>query len=725
MKEEIDLDNSLIKLAYDFILSTNRHLFLTGKAGTGKTTFLRALKTVMPKRMIVVAPTGVAALNAGGVTIHSFFQLSFAPKIPRRYLAAGSVEENPEEMQEKRMFRFSRQKIDIIKALDLLIIDEISMVRADLLDGIDDVLRRFRRADQPFGGVQLLMIGDLFQLAPVVTDEDRQILDNFYDSHFFFGSRALQATDYACIDLQKVYRQQDEAFLSLLNRVRENQLDHASSAALTSRYRPDFSPPDREGYITLTTHNYQANRLNEQKLNALPGAAFGYQAVIEGDFPEYMFPTDALVQLKIGAQVMFCKNDMGREKRYYNGKIGTISALRKDMVEVRCPGEEDPITVGFENWDNIKYEIDEQSQEISEKIIGSFSQVPFKLAWAITIHKSQGLTFERAIIDAGSAFAFGQVYVALSRCKTLDGLVLRSLITPRCLRGDDSLQEFAAAQDRHAVDREALRNSQIAYQWKLLQDLFDLTAVRSRLYYLKKIVDGHGESLADRVGPALEDILLQMNRDLFHPAVAEVNSIRARWGESCDIETEAEAGRQIASSAEKFSALLDRIVCQPLDRIDFSSQNKAVRKSIGAALEACRQQVSTHLAIFRAAVSGFSVLRHLQARASVDRAREQDVAKSSMPVKTAPQHEPDEQIVAALKHWRKQKVDRQGGPAYLVLTDGTIQSLASICPRTLAEMAAVKGIGPHKIARYGDELLAILLNRTEEERSAAVISSRS
>jgi len=703
-----DNQNAQLKLAFDFILSTNQHLFLTGKAGTGKTTFLRQLKDSLPKRLVVVAPTGVAALNAGGVTIHSFFQLSFSPKIPYRYVMDKQIDHGFLPEGEKRFFRFNRQKIEIIRNMDLLIIDEISMVRADLLDGIDDVLRRFRRSDEPFGGVQLLMIGDLFQLAPVVTDDDRRTLDEYYPTHFFFGSWALKATDFVCIDLQKVYRQQDEGFISLLNKVRENCLDYDTVAKLKSRYIPDFNPNERDGYITLTTHNYQSDRINVQKLATLPGSTRMYEAVIEGDFPEYIFPTEQLIQLKVGAQVMFCKNDIGRDKQYYNGKIGTVVALKKDLVEVKCPGDDAPIIVGFEKWDNIKYEIDEETKVISEKVIGSFSQVPFKLAWAITIHKSQGLTFEKVIIDAGSAFAFGQVYVALSRCKTLEGMVLRSLITSRSLPNDKELKRFSEEQVLRSPDLSLLRKARNLYQRQILKDLLNMSEMRSKIYYLKKIASDNPESLKFTPTTVLDDLLLNINRDLYHSALTEYESIQLEWNNDRDLESETGAQQRIASVSLAIGMSLQKIVIDPLEGMEISCKNKAVNKQFRETLEKTMQLASVHKNCLQTAAEGFTVHSQLEARSQVLSGAVSPKAKLENQKISAADDHADEQIIAGLKAWRKERADKDSVPAYMVLTDQAILSLSLKAPNSLEEMMEVKGIGAKKIARYGTDLLGLL-----------------
>jgi len=339
--------NPELQLAHDFVETTDRHIFLTGKAGTGKTTFLHNLKGNTHKRMIVTAPTGVAAINAGGVTLHSFFQLPFGPFVP-----GSEADGRPNQ------HRFGKAKINIIKSLDLLVIDEISMVRADLLDGVDGVLRRFRRNDLPFGGVQLLMIGDLRQLSPVVKDEDWAILREFYDSMYFFSCRALRLSELVVIELKHVFRQSDTRFIDLLNRVRDNRLDQASLQELNSRYRKDFRPGDNEGYITLSTHNSGADAINESRLKALQRKAHSFQAEIEGDFPEYSYPTSPVLTLKEGAQVMFIKNDPSPEKLYFNGKIGKITRIAERSVFVICPGDQEEILVEPALWENIKYRID-------------------------------------------------------------------------------------------------------------------------------------------------------------------------------------------------------------------------------------------------------------------------------------------------------------------------------------------------------------------------------
>lgn len=458
--------NNELKTAWEFVEKTGKSVFLTGKAGTGKTTFLRKVVEESRKRVVVVAPTGIAAINAGGVTIHSFFQLPLHPFIP-----GAKVESK---------FAFSKEKRSIIKTIDLLIIDEISMVRSDLLDAVDSVLRRFRNRFKPFGGVQLLMIGDLQQLTPVITDEEFQLLAPYYSSPYFFGSRALSQIDYVTIELREVYRQQDEAFISILNSVRCGRPSPEVIKALNSRYDPRFVPSAEDGYIRLTTHNHIANSYNEQQLGMIDEPVHFFDAVIDGNFPEYSYPTEARLELKVGAQVMFVKNDPSAERRYFNGKIGVVTDFYEEYILVQCPGEDEKIAVEPLEWENSKYVINEQTQEMTTEVQGVFKQYPLRLAWAITIHKSQGLTFDRAIIDAAASFASGQVYVALSRCRTLEGMVLATPLRQDAVIVDQRVDDYIGRQEEAALQSVSrLESIKEEYYKELLGDLFDFNELAS------------------------------------------------------------------------------------------------------------------------------------------------------------------------------------------------------------------------------------------------------
>ena len=458
--------NNALNTAWEFVEKTGKSVFLTGKAGTGKTTFLRKIVEESRKRVVVVAPTGIAAINAGGVTIHSFFQLPLHPFIP-----GAKIESK---------FAFSKEKRSIIKTMDLLIIDEISMVRSDLLEAVDSVLRRFRNRFKPFGGVQLLMIGDLQQLTPVITDEEFQLLAPYYSSPYFFGSRALSQVDYVTIELKEVYRQQDDAFISILNSVRCGRPSPDVIRALNQRYDPNFIPSSDEGYIRLTTHNNIANSYNEQQLDMIDEPIHCFDAVIDGNFPEYAYPTEARLELKVGAQVMFVKNDPSAERRYFNGKIGVVTDFYEEYILVQCPGDDEKIAVEPLEWENCRYVINEQTQEMETEVVGIFKQYPLRLAWAITIHKSQGLTFDKAIIDAASSFASGQVYVALSRCRTLEGMVLATPLRQDAVITDHRVDDYIDGQEE-AAQRSVARLESIKeeYYKELLGELFDFKELAS------------------------------------------------------------------------------------------------------------------------------------------------------------------------------------------------------------------------------------------------------
>ena len=493
------MQNNELRTAWDFVEHTGRSIFLTGKAGTGKTTFLRTVKEQSSKRLVVVAPTGVAAINAGGVTIHSFFQLPFSPFVPNT--------------QYKSRFDFSKEKRKIIRTLDMLVIDEISMVRSDLLDAIDSVLRRFREHDKPFGGVQLLLIGDLQQLTPVVTPEDERILGEFYDTPYFFGSQALQRIDYVTIELTHVYRQQDEAFIRILNAVRTNQVTDDDLQKLNERFDPSFRPPAESDYIRLATHNRMADNYNHSQLQSLRYAPFTYNAQLNGEFPAANFPTDQQLVLKEGAQVMFIKNDA--EGRYYNGRIGHITYLDSDSIQVLCPGDAQPIDVERDVWENARYSLNETTREIETEVLGTFSQFPLRLAWAITIHKSQGLTFDHAIIDAEKSFAPGQVYVALSRCKTLDGLVLATPISRHAIINDGRVSTYIAQQDEKAADSiRALPKLKQEYERQQLLELFGFWQIQQAEQRLQRVIVEHFytqetlKSLHEKAVGQLQDLLV-------------------------------------------------------------------------------------------------------------------------------------------------------------------------------------------------------------------------
>lgn len=555
-----------MNLAWQFVKNTGTSIFLTGKAGTGKTTFLRTLKDKLPKRMVVVAPTGIAAINANGVTIHSFFQLPFAPYVPNSIFKTEGI------------FRVSKEKQRLLRTLDLLVIDEISMVRADLLDSVDMVLRRYRDRSKPFGGVQLLLIGDLQQLPPVVRDEEWTLLGKYYDSPYFFSSLALKQTGYITIELKHVYRQNDLEFLSLLNKIRDNKADQDTFNRLNNRYIPNFVPPSDTDYIRLVTHNYHAQSINESKLAELPGVSRQYKASITGEFPEQSYPTEFVLELKENAQVMFVKNDSTGKGRYYNGMLGKVVSTTPRGVTVKGNETGELIDLLPEEWTNAKYVLNKDTHEIEEEVEGTFKQFPLRLAWAVTIHKSQGLTFEHAIIDAQHSFAHGQTYVALSRCKTLEGLVLSSPLSTNAVICDEKVYQFNMDVSAHLPNSEMLSQMQRAYELNLIDELFDFRPIGIAFERITRFIDEH---FARRYPRLLQEY--RQARPILDEIVAVAAKFRLQYTQMLATQQGQELGNEviqrIRSGAEYFHKRLSLLVeMHRKNKID--TDNKALKKTL-------------------------------------------------------------------------------------------------------------------------------------------------
>ena len=558
--------NPELELAVQFIEKTDRNLFITGKAGTGKTTFLHKIKSESLKRMVIVAPTGVAAINAKGVTIHSFFQMPFGPILPNQIA-------NTNQQR-----KFSKTKIDIIRSLDLVIIDEISMVRADLLDGIDQVMRRYKNRNKVFGGAQILMIGDLQQLAPVVKPNEWSLLQQHYDTVYFFSSKAYQEANVVSIELKHIYRQKNEVFIKILNEIRTNTLSDTSAKILNKNYNPSFSPSKDEGYITVTTHNNRANLINNSELNKLKIRPVFFNAIISGKFSENAFPNAERLELKVGAQVMFIKNDSSTEKRYYNGKIGIITAISKETVTVQCPNEPDEIVAEKETWSNINYSINEETKAIKEEMIGAFTQIPLRLAWAITIHKSQGLTFEKAIIDAEASFAHGQTYVALSRCTSLEGLVLKTPITSSAIINDSTVSLFNEGVEENHPDEQVLNESEKYFQLNLISELFDFQPL---LYPITRLIDIFYKNQTSIKGAVIDH--LQTAKDEGVVALMKVangfkNQLLQISEEAILPENSAQVQERFTKAIAYFLKNTKNNIQKPLEALSFSTDNKAVTK---------------------------------------------------------------------------------------------------------------------------------------------------
>jgi len=607
------IENAKLEMVDKFVRYTNMNIFLTGKAGTGKTTFLRGLAENPTKRLVILAPTGVAAINAGGQTIHSFFQLEFGPQIPEDSIDRSDMSQRDPADAIKRASalqyqKMSAVKLKIIRSLELLVIDEISMVRADLLDAVDAVLRRVRRNDKPFGGVQLLMIGDIHQLAPVAKEEEWALLRDYYKSVYFFDSHVLAKTPYCCIELDHIYRQEDRQFIDILNKVRNNRLDTESLNVLNSHFNPDFEPDDEDGYITLMTHNRQVDEINESKLKALKTKLLKFEAKVFGNFPETSYPTKSELELKIGAQVMFVKNDPSPEKQYFNGKIGRIVSYDKeDGLEVRCGDE--LIEVTPVTWSNFEYNINENTKEIEEKEVGSFTQIPLKLAWAITIHKSQGLTFDKLILDASLAFAHGQVYVALSRCTSLEGLVLKAKLSQSGLFNDLTINQFVTDLPSREPNEEQFEYNRKLYESQMLFELIDFHDIESDLNGIRKVVFANKGSfdatVSEKIAPKGQK---------FHEEVVEVSEkfkrqIGGILRDNFQIDNNLQLQERIKKGCSYFIDKLSEL--EEIAGLPFETGNKAVNEQIKKELESFRTDFFVKMSCLECCLAGFEIKKYL------------------------------------------------------------------------------------------------------------------
>lgn len=710
--------NPELKLAFDFLQYTNENVFLTGKAGTGKTTFLKNLKIVSPKRMVVVAPTGVAAINAGGVTIHSFFQLSFGPQVPNDPNAQRHNQFSNVAASAKR---FNKEKINIIRSLDLLVIDEISMVRADMLDSIDEVLRRYKNRYKPFGGVQLLMIGDLQQLAPVVKDSDWDILRNYYETAFFFSSRALGKSNFIGIELKQIFRQSDQTFIDLLNKIRENKLDNETIELLNRKYQPGFNPSDDEGFITLTTHNYQAQQINDSKLVQLKTSAVKFKAEVEGEFPEYAYPTDEVLKLKVGTQVMFVKNDPSYDKRFYNGKIGKVVKLSDKAVEVLCPGETDPIEVGKTEWENTKYSLNDKTQEIEEYVVGRFNQVPLKLAWAITIHKSQGLTFERAIIDACQSFAHGQVYVAFSRCKSLKGLVLSTPLSLMSVKSDKTVLGFTKQVEQNQPDENVLDNSRRNYEQEMLTELFDFKPLLRNMQYLMTLWAENANFLMGNLHETIRSMAMPINIELVQVAEkfdVQINQLIIEYGFA---ERNQALQERLKKGAAYFSQKLKQIIEDPLNSAGFQTDNKTIRKRLADVIA----RIEKELDVKRACIDliqenglELKVFLDVRAKAAIDKPTSGQISKTAM----ADTNFPD--FYKRLVAWRDAKADELEVEIAQIMRQKVLLAIADSLPPTAYELKSVKGMGGKKMQLFGKDILGLILQYRQEQEMELPLNAK-
>lgn len=695
-----------IKLAHDLVKFTSKSVFLTGKAGTGKTTFLRNLPNITRKRMAVVAPTGVAALNAGGVTIHSFFQLPFTPYIPEG-ADVSFVTKDEDGNAVREQFRMSGNKIKLLRSLDLLVIDEISMVRSDLLDAVDSVLRHYRRSSLPFGGVQLLMIGDLYQLTPVVKEEEWRIISRFYRSPYFFDSNALKKVDYVTVELTHIFRQQDDVFISILNQIRTNTLTSESLAVLNSRVSTNTDDDDEQN-IRLTTHNNDANGINTSKLDALEGQEYTFEADIIDNFPPYMYPTDETLTLKVGAQVMFIKNDSSPAKLYYNGKIGKITEIDDTKIMVLCKGDLSPIEVKEEKWENIQYVVNNETKEIEQNVIGEFIQYPLRLAWAITVHKSQGLTFDRAIIDVHAAFAFGQVYVALSRCKSLEGLTLKTPISSQMIKSDTEVVTFCDNARQKQPDEQSLNKYIVSYQRDVLLKIFDFNSLQRQLAEIRKVYMSNFNRFNPEYSQRLIDVVQQFDSQIFDVNKKFVVQMWKIFSASPDVQLKDDEFLQqrLSKASEYYHGKLAEIIGEPFSQMLLESDNKEIDDEMKSALEALELEYCKKRNIFEKLRDGFSTEMYLKIISITEDKFVPTFSRKSHPTYSAPKT--NKELFGVLNAWRKSVADEFDMPVYYVLPQKSLVEIVDKLPRNAKSLSKITGIGVKKVAAYGNDILNII-----------------
>ena len=733
---EQEKSNEQLDLAWQFVERTGVNVFLTGKAGTGKTTFLRRLKERSPKRMVVVAPTGVAAINAGGVTIHSFFQFPLAPYIP-----GGSFNAKDEK------YRFSKEKKNIIRTLDLLVIDEISMVRADLLDQIDAVLRLHKDRHRPFGGVQLLMIGDLSQLAPVVKESEWGLLREYYRTPYFFGSHALQQTKHVTIELTHVYRQTDRTFIDILNEVRENRLTAESLARLNSRVINTESHEDvilnesegsrkgvreifrcaqndtandnsqfSDGTIRLTTHNATANRYNEERMEALKGVRFSFKALVTGNFPESSYPAEEKLVLKKGCQVMFLKND-SQGSRYYNGKLGIVSAIDAEHICVRGIDDGEEIEVEPDVWTNARYVIDKETKEIREEIEGEFRQYPLRLAWAITVHKSQGLTFDRAVLDVNAAFAAGQVYVALSRCRSLEGLVLTAPLLPSSVKTDVLVTDYMHVELEQAQHTAGhLATLERDYYLAMLTELFNFKTLEADFHRMLRLIDEHLYKVYPLLLKEYKQADERMTKEITAVSATFYRQYAALVQESADYAADSLLAERIHKAASYFLERLDDFMAPLMERAALDSDNKEIKERLTEAAYNLKQSFvqKRHLLAW-VVEKGFNVSAYLKEKAvgllNAEKPEKRERKKGATPEKIEVDRNADirhPRLFKKLRAWRSMRAEELGRPAYGVLSQKALIGIVNELPISGRELLSMPGFGKKSLEMFGKEILAIV-----------------
>ncbi|MFI3259349.1 MAG: AAA family ATPase [Rikenellaceae bacterium] len=701
--------NHKIELAREFILNTRANIFLTGKAGTGKTTMLRGVVASLGKRAVIAAPTGVAALNAGGVTLHSLFQLPFGPYIPGSSVATR---------------RISKSKLALIRSIELLIIDEVSMVRSDLLDAIDQTLRSIRRSSRPFAGVQLLLIGDIQQLAPICKDEEWDLLKEHYSTQYFFDSKALQRSPYVTIEFDEIFRQSDSHFTDILNAIRENRATTEILEELNRRYIPNFDPSPEQDYIILTTHNNNANSINRRKLAELKGVSKRYEAAVSGNFSESAYPNETDLELKVGAQVLFIKNDISPQKRYYNGLIGKVVKVDEKRVTVQPKSGGEPITVESMLWESIEYNVNTESGEMEQNITGSFRQMPLKCAWAITIHKSQGLSFDRAIIDASTAFAHGQVYVALSRCRSLEGLVLQRPITPSSIIGEENIDRYSAYVTRNQPSEEMLWAYKRENFSELLCEIFSFEVLQRLLWDLMSELSGPLSRAYPKLTASLMEFLSSFDREIVKVGESFQKQLRSAIYKSDNYESDSFIAERLSRAADYFTPRLAPIdqIAKVLGRVEPDSAD--VRRRIADFTQRLKSLISLLNCSLGLCSEGFSIERYQSERAKIlalqslgQEAEKRSSTKSTSATQTkskAATKAADFSDIAnpvlydTLAAWRREEAAEIEKPAFVILSNKTLIQIQAELPKTPDELSKIVGMGKVKMERYSDQILDIV-----------------
>lgn len=718
---QTDTSNINFQLAADFVQYTNRSIFLTGKAGTGKTTFLKYIKEHSHKNIATVAPTGVAAINAGGVTIHSFFQLPFTPYIPATASVWGNNEVATDKHQLLSKVKLNKERIEIIQKLELLIIDEISMVRADVLDAIDQVLRHYRsQRSKPFGGLQVLLIGDMFQLPPVVKQDEWQILNQYYASPYFFDSMVIKECEPAYIELNKIYRQDDENFIALLNKVRNNNLDEDAYETLQRLYNSAFEPNKNDGYITLTTHNARADAINTEALQSITTGSFFYKAQIENSFPESMFPIDEVLEFKLGAQVMFLKNDTAKEKRFFNGKIGTIEQINNDEIFVKCSDSNDLIKVEKYRWENIVYTLNQQNNQVEEEVIGTFTQYPLRLAWAITIHKSQGLTFDKAIIDAGKAFAPGQVYVALSRCRTLDGIVLVSKIGSNSLYSDPHILQFSKQYKTNQL-QSSLSFEKHLHQNNLLQELFDFNDEEKAVTKLEKFIEEHKNSFTSSTQNFIHQ--LKEKVDLFRKYGIKFSQEMTNLNDNSILpESNAALQQRFIKAANWYSNHL-KLFTEFINTSTALTNDKDNAKTYDNLLKELYSSCLLKQNILQQLEQGFSLSIYQKIKKEF-KPLGFTVSSNAKKSSSGYKHATHPNLYNELKELRDEIAEQTNEQTYLIAGAKTLDELATYLPQSKTELAQIYGFGSAKIKNYGKAFLQIISDYCSENNLESLIHTK-